>query len=337
MRVCITIDTEFSIAGAFADPARRPVGLPMVHCEVDGQPQGLAFLLGCFLRHGVQATFFVETAQRHYFRDDPMREVVGCIAAHGHEIQLHIHPCWAVFQHADWPQRVRLQPRQDELAGREPASTLALLRHGQATFAHWGLPPPQVFRAGNLQHDEQLFRAQAAAGIPYSSHIGLGVYNSGHPGYQLYAGRHLRHGVLECPILSFCDWGKHLKSLTIAGASFAEMRTLLEHAHAAGLELVVILTHPFEYVQHRGAGLRAARRNFQSQRRLEQLCAYLAAHPQRYQCTGLADAARQPLAPASSRNPLLQGRRLHSAQRLLTQAIYHRYGQWALARRVGNP
>jgi hypothetical protein len=83
--------------------------------------------------------------------------------------------------------------------------------------------------------------------------------------------------------------------------------------------------------------LRAVRRDRQSQRRLEQLCAYLAAHPQSYQATGLADAASLPLTPASSRNPLLQGCRMHSAQRLLTQAVYHRYGQWALARQAGNP
>jgi hypothetical protein len=117
MRVCFTIDTEFSIAGAFADPALRPVGVPMVLCEAGGRSQGLEFLLDCFRRHGMQATFFVETVQRHYFRDDPMRKLATRIAQHGHEVQLHVHPCWSVFQHEDWPQRVRLQPRQDDLPG----------------------------------------------------------------------------------------------------------------------------------------------------------------------------------------------------------------------------
>ncbi|MRW84086.1 polysaccharide deacetylase [Pseudoduganella sp. FT26W] len=332
MRVCITIDTEFSIAGAFADPARQPVGVPKVRCEVGGRSQGLDFLLGCFGRHGVQATFFVETAQRHWFRDDPMGALARQIAAAGHEVQLHVHPCWAVFRHADWPERVRRQPRQDDLAGRDVASTLGLLRQGQAAFAEWGLPAPQVFRAGNLQYDDNLYRALAAAGIPYSSNIGLGVYNAGLPECQLYAGRHLRHGVLECPVLTYCDWRSHLKSAAVSSSSFGEMRAALEQAHAAGLELVVILTHPFEYVQSDGDGFRRLRRHALNQARLERLCAYLAAHPQRFDACGMAAAAGQPLTPSSSHNPLLRGRPWRTACRIAAQTIYDHYGRWMLAR-----
>jgi len=332
MRVCFTIDTEFSIAGAFADAALRPVGVPMVRCEVDGVSQGLEFLLGCFRRHGMQATFFIETLQQHYFRDDPMRAQAARIAQDGHELQLHLHPCWAVFQHADWPQRVRMQPRQDDLAGREPASTVALLRQGLATFAEWGLPAPQVFRAGSLQHDENLYRALAAVGIPFSSNIGLGVYNCGLPDYQLRAGRHLRHGVLECPVLTFADWPGHLKTVSVSGTSFAEMRRLLNRAQAAGLELLVILSHPFEYVQSYGDGFRVLRRHAVNQSRLERLCAYIAANPGRFQASGMAAAASQPLSAASSANPLLSGLPWHTAARLATQVLYDRYGQWTLAR-----
>lgn len=319
MRVCITIDTEFSIGGAFADPARQPVGAPMVECVVAGRSQGLGFLLDCFRRHGVQATFFTETAQRFHFRDaDPMRALARRIAAAGHEVQLHVHPCWALFRHQDWAQRVRAQPRQDDFTGRPLSSTLALLRHGQATFADWGLPAPQVFRSGNLQYDDSLYRALALAGIPYSSSIGLGVYDGGLAGYRLYGGRHVRHGVVECPVLSYRDWGRHLKSLTVTSSSFAEMRWLLDQACAAGLELVVVLTHPFEYV-HRDAQGRM-RRHALNQARMERLCSYLAAHPARFQTCGMAAAASQPL--STSHNPLLAGRLWHTAGRIVAQSIY---------------
>jgi peptidoglycan/xylan/chitin deacetylase (PgdA/CDA1 family) len=332
MRVCLTIDTEFSIAGAFADPARRPVGAPLVRCDVDGRSQGIGFLLECFWRHGVQATFFVETAQRYYFRDDPMRMLVQQARADGHELQLHVHPCWAVFQHADWRERVRAQPRQDDLAGHDVAATLALLRHGQATFAEWGLPAPQVFRAGNLQYDDNLYLAQSQAGIPYSSNIGLGVYDGGLAEYQLYSGRHLRHGVLECPVLTYRDWGRHLKSVAVSSTGLAEMCCLLERAYRAELEMVVILTHPFEYVQSHGDSFRRLRRHALNQWRLERLCAYLAAHPQRFQTCGMAVAASQPLTPASASNLLLAGQPWRAAGRIATQAVYTRYGQWALRR-----
>ena len=335
MRVCLTIDTEFSIAGAFADPARRPVGAQMVRCDVDGRSQGLDFLLDCFERHAITATFFIETLQRHYFRDDPMRPLAQRIAAAGHEVQLHAHPCWAVFQHDDWPERVRRQPRQDDFAGRDEASTLELLRQGQATFREWGLAPPQVFRSASLQHDAGLYRALADAGIPYSSNIGLAIYDSGDPRYRLYGGRHLRHGVLECPLLTFSDWRlrhPHLKTLSICGTSFAETRTLLERARRAGMELVVILTHPFEYVQSRGADYRTLRRHAVNQRRLERLCAYLAANADRYQASGLAAAASQPLAPRAGDNRLLRVAPWQSVLRMATQFLYDRYGIWALAR-----
>jgi len=329
MRVCITIDTEFSIAGAFADASRLPVGAPMVNGTVHGQSHGLGFLLDCFQRHGVQATFFVETAQRCYFQDDPMRGLARQAATAGHEVQLHVHPCWTVFQHADWFERVQRQPRQDDFAGRPMASTLALLRHGQAAFADWGLPAPQVFRAGNLQYDDALYRALAAAGIAYSSNIGLGVYDGGLPDYRLYAGRHMRHGVVECPVLTYRDRGAHLKSLTIRGASFTEMRMALEQAHAAGLELVVILTHPFEYVHLGAAG--GMRRHALNQARMERLCCWLAAHPERFQTCGLAAAASLPLTSASSQNPLLRGSLWQALSRIATQSAYAWYSQLALA------
>lgn len=337
MRVCLTIDTEFSIGGALVDPACTPVSAPMVHCDVDGRSQGLGFLLDCFRLHGVCATFFVETQQRQYFRGDPMYPLVQAIAAAGHEVQLHVHPCWDVFRHADWSERALRHPRQDDFVGRDAASTLQLLRAGQAAFSDWGLAPPQVFRSGSLQHDAALYLALAAAGIPYSSCIGLAVYNSGAPQFQLHAGRHLLYGVLELPVLSFSDWGRwrpHLKTLTISGASFAETRTLLELAYRSGLEQVVILTHPFEYVQSRRADYRQLRCHAVNQRRLTQLCAWLGDHRDRFQTSGMAAAAAVRLLPGSSHNPLLRGRPHQSVRRMATQVAYDRYGDLALAWRA---
>lgn len=336
MRVCITIDTEFSIGGAFADAARRPIGAPMVECAVAGKSHGLGFLLDCFQRHGVQATFFVETAQRfHFHKTDPMHALARQIADAGHEVQLHVHPCWAVFQHEDWFERVRAQPRQDDFVGRSMASTQELLRHGQAAFADWGLPAPQVFRSGNLQYDDVLYHALAAAGIPYSANIGLGVFDGGLPEYRLYAGRHVRHGVVECPVLTYRDWGSHLKSLAVTSNSFAEMRYLLERAEAAGIEQVVLLTHPFEYV--RGDAPDTWRRHAFNQSRMERLCAYLGAHPMRFQTCGMAAAASQPLTPASSRNPLLSGRPWQAVSRVAAQTLYSHYDRYALASRSSQP
>ena len=282
-RVCITIDTEFSIGGAFADASRIPVAEPNVWCNVNGRSEGLGFMLDTFRRHRVEATFFVETVQRYYFKNDPMRPIVHQIRDAGHEVQLHSHPCWSLFEQ---------------------------------------------------QHDPNLFKALAAVDIPYSSNVAVAVFHTGQPDYALYSGTHERHGVLECPVLTYSDWTlgskRHLKALTIAGTSFAEMRVLLDKAHAAEVPLVVILTHPFEYVQSSDAQYSHTRRHAVTQQRLTQLCAWLEQNDDRFDACGMARAARDP-ACRDERNLLLDSPIWRSLPRMGTQVAYDRFGRFALA------
>lgn len=334
-QVCITIDTEFSIAGAFANPNLKPVANPFVWCNVDGRSEGLGFLLDCFKTHRIPATFFVEALHRNYFAHDPMREAVKRIADEGHAVELHAHPCWTVFRHTDWAQRVKAQPKQDDFYGRSEDDSLALIHEGMDVFADWGLPVPRVFRSASLQHDDVLYRAIARSGIPYSSNIGLAIFDSGDPNYRLYAGRHVRHGVVECPILTFSDWTiggrRHLKSLTISGTSFTETCALLEKAHAAGIGEVIILTHPFEYVQSRDVTLGHARRHAINQRRLTRLCQFLDYHRDRFSAVSVAAAAGKPMGDAAEENPLLSGVLWHAVGRIATQVGYDGFGTAALA------
>jgi peptidoglycan/xylan/chitin deacetylase (PgdA/CDA1 family) len=339
-RICITIDTEFSIAGAFRHAARRPVAEPMVWCDVDGRSEGLGFLLAQFKKYHVPATFFVEALHRCYFKSDPMRPIVRCIEDNGHEIQLHAHPCWLVFEHEDWFARVGRQPRQDGFFGRDEDDAVRLIEYGIETFRDWELPRPKVFRSGNLHHDDALYRALARVGIPYSSNVGVGIFDSGDPGYKMYSGRHLLHGVVECPVLTFSDWQvgghRHLKSLTIAGTSYSETRTLLDKAQREGIALVVILTHPFEYIQSREIGHQRARRHGINQQRLVELCQYLDRNRDRFLLTGLADAAESTSGAGGPANMLLQSGLWKSIRRMVTQVSYDKYGHWALAPNKGK-
>ena len=335
-KVCITIDTEFSIGGAFADASRVPVAEQNVWCNVNGQSEGLGFMLDTFRKHQVQATFFVETVQRYYFKDvDPMRSIARQIHDAGHEVQLHSHPCWSLFEHDDWRERARTAKAPDNYFGRSLDDSVKLLQQGIDTFADWDLPRPRAFRSGNLQHDVNLFKALAQVGIPYSSNVAVSVFDSGHPDYRLYSGTHEREGVLECPVLTYSDWkvGKrqHLKALSIAGTSFAEMRVLLNDAQAAGIPLVVILTHPFEFVQKDDLAYRHARRHGVTQQRLSRLCAFLQENADRFDACGMVNAADDP-ACRDERNLLLTTPIWHSVPRMGTQVAYDYIGRWALAR-----
>ena len=83
-KVFITIDTEFSIGGAFVDPLNNgPIGAQNVLCEVHGRSEGLGFMLETFRAHGIRATFFTEAQQTAFFGDRPMGELVQRIAAAG--------------------------------------------------------------------------------------------------------------------------------------------------------------------------------------------------------------------------------------------------------------
>lgn len=339
-RVCITVDTEFSIGGAFSNPERQPVAEPLVWCDIEGRSQGLGFMLDTFRQYGIQATFFVETLQRHHFKHDPMRPIAHQIHAEGHEVQLHTHPCWTLFRDPDWRNTARFQKVRDDISKRSVEEALELINQGIETFEEWQLPRPLVFRSGNLHHGDNLFRALAQAGIPYSSNIGVAIYDSGDANYRLYSGMHERHGVKEFPVLSFTDWKvgsrQNIKSLTIAGSSFAETRFLLEEARRAGIPLVVILTHPFEFVQNRDLAFQQTRRNWLTQARLLKLCRFLHQNNDRFDACGLAAAAQAVSTTATAAsNILLKGPLRHAIPRMGAQVVYHRFGRWLLARKHG--
>ena len=338
-RVCITIDTEFSIGGAFSDTAKQPVAEPLVWCNVEGRSQGLGFMLDTFRQYDVQATFFVETLHRHHFKHDPMRPIALQIHEQGHEVQLHAHPCWTLFKDADWRNTARNVRDRDDIGKRSVDEVVQLINQGIETFKEWGLPRPLAFRSGNLNHSDDLYRALALTGIPYASNIGIAIHDSGDAHYKLYSGQHERHGVKEFPVLSFSDWRmgrkQNIKSLTIAGSSFVETRYLLEKARSEGIPLVVVLTHPFEFVQNRDLAFEQTRRNGQTQKRLDKLCAFLQQNSDRFDASGLVAAAAAIPAAAVPENILLNGTLRHALPRMAAQVAYHRFGQWMLARKHG--
>ncbi|QOL50937.1 polysaccharide deacetylase family protein [Massilia litorea] len=339
-RVCITIDTEFSIAGAFSDKTKQPVAEPLVWCNVDGRSEGLGFMLDTFRRYDIQATFFVDTQHRHYFKHDPMRPIAQQLHAAGHEVQLHAHPCWTNFQNSDWRNTPRAERISDDISQHSIEATVKLIDQGIDTFKEWGIPRPRAFRSGNLHHGDGLYQALAQTGITYSSNIGVAIHDSGNPDYRLFSGQHQRHGVKEYPVLSFSDWRigpkQNIKSLTIAGSSFAETRRLLEKARSEGIPLVVVLTHPFEFVQKRDLAFTQTRPDRLTQGRLRKLCEFLQENSDRFDACGLASAADAIPAAQASENKLLKGRLWHTVPRMVAQVANDRIGKWKLAQQYGK-
>ena len=292
-QIAITIDTEFSVGGAFADPEhRQPIGEPNVTCPVDGREQGLGFLLETFARHGTKATFFVEALQTAWFGDEPMGRVVERIVAEGQDVQLHIHPCWTAFREPDWRQRLEGHNPDDDCDGREPAALQRLIEDGIAALERMGAPRPLAMRTGNLRADRNVYRAMRGAGLSVASNIGLGYAPPAEPELRLRGGRHRIEGVLEVPVLTYRQLGGRADRLfTTTACSWAETERLLRSARAAEVETLVLLTHPFEFIK--GDRLDPARQRINriNQRRLERLCAFIAAHPDEYEAVSFGGAA----------------------------------------------
>ena len=303
-QVCITIDTEFSIGGAFADPAaRRPIGVANVTCEVRGREQGLGFLLDTFARHGTAATFFVETMNVHWFGAGEMRPIVERILAAGQDVQLHLHPCWAAFGRADWRETASGAPPDDNCDGRGEEELRGLIRAGMEALEHMGAPCPVALRTGNLRADRNVYRAMRACGLALGSNIGLGLGRPADPELRLRGGRHRIEGVLEVPVLTY---GPGERLLTITGCCFAETQALLRQARSESVETIVLLTHPFEFVKGDRLDPSRQRRNRINQQRLDRLCAFLAARPDEFETVSFGAAAPAWLAAPDAPAPHLR-------------------------------
>ncbi|MDD2867668.1 hypothetical protein [Neomegalonema sp.] len=296
--VSLTVDVEFNIGGAFADPdAFAPVGLAHVDCPAEGEDHGLPFLLRILGRHGFRGVFFVETVQAAWFGEEPMKSVVARLLEAGQDVQLHLHPCWTWFRHPDWRERLRRAAPLDDCAALPPAELAELMTEGAAALERWGAPRPAAFRAGGLKAGLNVHRAMKLAGIGLGSSVGLGYAPPRDPEILSLASgvREPVEGVRETPVTSYLapspSGGTARRLLTVTGTSFAEMRGVLEQAAARGISPVTILTHPFEFVKHAPPGFPGVRPNRLNKARFRRLCAYLAARPDLYRVTSFAEGA----------------------------------------------
>lgn len=274
--VCITIDTEFSIGGNFENPELAPIAEPIVLGSVAGKEHGLGFLLDSFGKFGVNATFFVESLQTAYFGDEPMGGIARRIAAAGHDVQLHLHPCWL---HYDTVARARSgEAPNDSCAGRTESELDYFFEFGLAAFTRWGLPTPVAVRTGNFHIDGNVFRAAARFGLRVSSNIAVPIYPPREENLRLAGGKHWIGGILELPLCcyNYQIWGTpRLRILCITACSSAEMISVLRQARAQNLSPVIILTHPQEYIKKKDYRYTKLRQNRVNQARLRALLEFL--------------------------------------------------------------
>jgi hypothetical protein len=282
VEVCITIDTEFSIGGNFDNPELTPVAEPIVLGSVGGREQGLGFLLESLAEFGLPGTFFVEALQTAYFGDEPMGSIAKRIARAGHDVQLHLHPCWLHYESAS----AGTKPEADDsCAGRSDDELDHFFRSGLATFSRWGLPSPTAVRPGNFQFDANFHRAAARSGLRLSSSIAVPIYRPTDERLVLVGGKHRIGNLMELPVFCYTyrfAGSERLRPFSITACSAAEMLFVLQQAHIQELSPVIILTHPHEYIKRTDFRYTTLRRNRVNQTRLRVLLNFLSRNREKF-------------------------------------------------------
>lgn len=307
--VCITVDVEFSIGGAFEDPrSKRPIARQMVECSIDGKEQGLGFLLEQLAAHRIRATFFVETLNTGYFDPDVMGRFAQRIAEAGHDVQVHLHPCWLFFRDQHWAEQLTATKPNDACSTYGIDELCEMLELSIDMFHRWGLPRPIALRVGNLDVGANVYAAMSRTGFRTGSNIALSICRPNDVGLHFSGGRHWIDGVLELPVLNYRDiqFGHlhHDRSLTVAGASSAEMEWLLLAAHRKQISPVVALVHPFDFVSRKNGSWDGIRRNRSAQARLVRALRFLDENRDKFAPVTIADCGCWNDGPVSLDAPL---------------------------------
>ncbi|MCG6940749.1 MAG: polysaccharide deacetylase [Thiohalocapsa sp.] len=311
--VCLTVDVEFTVNNSLTHPDRAPLGTEWIDGVAGGHSHGLGFLLDCLDRHGLKGTFFTEVFNTYHFGDEPMADIIRRIQARGQDVQLHLHPVWLYFKFSAWREALSREPQpRDIFTDRAEKEIGAWLEDGAGILERLAGKRPIAFRSGNLNVGRVLYAGMRRAGIRLASNIGVGLSDPAEPELRFYAGLQRIDGVTEVPVTTYRAPlpGNRLLLLTATGSAFAEMRAVLNAAHRRRIGPVVVLLHPHDFRMALPNGHDCCLRyrpDSVRQSRLERLCAFLAAHPERFRVTTFAEAAERWHATAVTDNPLLRG------------------------------
>ncbi|NKB19887.1 MAG: hypothetical protein GKS01_05000 [Alphaproteobacteria bacterium] len=323
-KVVLTVDTEPSVAGAFANPKSIP---PLIHepvwGDVNGRSEALGFMIRTLSDHGLTATFFVETAHTSYFSSTPMGTYVNQLAEAEQDVQLHLHPVWLKFESENFT----VDPSMDDqchLIDRDQLSEL--VSRGTDQIEAWTGRQPTCMRTGNFSNDASLFSTIRDAGLKYTSNICAALPATDDPALRLPGGVHELGGVSEFPVTCFIDRGPvgrgRLRPLQVTACGFSETRSILEQLNSSAGEVAIIVTHPFEFLRFDDYRFSNMRPNRLVQRRFNMLCKFLANNTDRFETVTLEEAG-QSLNPGQQ-VPQLVGNPALAILRAAQNVVYDR-------------
>jgi hypothetical protein len=305
LNVFLTIDTEFSPRDFHAHNGAIAA---LVDRDIDGiTPEGrfgIGYQMDRLEAHGLTAVFQVEALSASAIGMETLKRVVAEVQSRGHEIQLHVHAEWlGALTAPDLPKfrgRNLVSYTEDEQA--------RIIGRGLRNLRDAGAKAVTAFRAGNYGANRDTLRAVARNGLVYDTSLNV-CYLDPAWNRECGSGRMLTRpalieGVREIPISFFVDWPGHCRPAQLCACSSAEMKHALDQAWTRGWSSFVIVSHSFELIRRPKTPSGPTMPDRLVIRRMEQLCAFLAAHPDKFRCAGFGDVDPATVGPPAPEDPL---------------------------------
>lgn len=322
LKVLITIDTEtHPIAGNWKQDRLAADMKRDVYGQIDDHAVGLEYQLDTLSKHGLKASFMVESlfAAVPEVGEQPLRDIVRAITTGGHDVQLHPHPEWIQYlPDLNVPHRSHLL-RSYSVAEQESIMRYASLRLEQA-----GAPRPVAFRAGGFAANLDTLLALEECGIRYDS-----SFNRSYLGdkCRLPEPKFVGHltdynGVQELPVAVFQDFMGHFRPAQVCACTSEEMIHALVSAEAAGWDFFVIVSHSFEMLARRRHPTKPPVIRWDVVERFERLCQFLGENTDRFPTTRFADLDKFKTPPMPDTPEIsIKGRFLNTLSRVAQQAF----------------
>jgi hypothetical protein len=320
LNILFTVDTEvFPLAPRWKEEGLASDIKRDIYGEVDDREVGLLYQLETFKKHGLKASFMVESmfSAVPEVGIEPLKEIVRAIRAGGHDMQLHPHTEWIPYiPEFEVPFRSHL------LHAYSLSEQEAIIKFAKKQLVKAGARTPIAFRAGGFAADSNTLTALDRSGIKYDSSFNLFYAELGKckmPRPEFMGHVTYLNGVKELPVAVFEDWPHHMRHAQLCAISSKEMVHALETAERDGWEFFVIISHSFEMLSLRRHATKPPIIRQAVVNRFERLCKFLGDNKDRFRTLGFSDLHSHMKFLEKEKN--IKGKLTNTAGRTFEQAV----------------